>query len=225
MQTLIERLELPADGFAIPCILMTPPNPSGAVVVSHGYGGNKEEQLGLAWRVADSGFVACVIDLRGHGEHPLPLDDGIQADMDSAVEFCRKFGKVAAMGHSLGGRLALHSNADFALAISPALGSSFGEQTVGILNNFRSYRVSESAPGVLYSIFPKLPEWHWNGCRPTAIVYATRDAVEIVQACKAIETTGDIPVIEINQAMHSDIFTLEATFDCVTNQLREWFAE
>lgn len=32
----------------------------GAVVVVHGYGGTKEGTLGLAWRIAEKGFVPVV---------------------------------------------------------------------------------------------------------------------------------------------------------------------
>jgi dienelactone hydrolase len=46
-------------------VLIQPADPRGAAVIVHGgYGGNKEEQLGLGWRVAEAGLVAYVIDLR-----------------------------------------------------------------------------------------------------------------------------------------------------------------
>jgi dienelactone hydrolase len=70
----IKRQFVPGDGFHVPSVLVTPPDPAGAVVIVHGYGGNKEEQSGLAWRVAETGLAACAIDLRGHGEHLLPFD-------------------------------------------------------------------------------------------------------------------------------------------------------
>jgi alpha-beta hydrolase superfamily lysophospholipase len=63
---------LPVDGYKITAILIQPEEPPGAAVIVHGYGGNKEEQLGLGRQVADAALVACVIDLRGHGG-TLPL--------------------------------------------------------------------------------------------------------------------------------------------------------
>jgi predicted alpha/beta-fold hydrolase len=66
----IENRFLPGDGCKVPAILIQPEDPIGAAVIVHGYGGNKEEQLGLGWRVAEAGLVACVIDLRGHGGIP-----------------------------------------------------------------------------------------------------------------------------------------------------------
>ena len=77
---------------------------------------NKKEQLGPGWRVAEAGLLACVIDLRGHGEHSFPLDELAGSEIDAAIRYCRSFGNVTAIGHSLGGRLALLSDADFCIA-------------------------------------------------------------------------------------------------------------
>src|SRR5271157_6042721 len=113
----------------IPAIRISPENPVGAAVVVHGYGGCKEEQLGLAWRVAQSGLVADCIDLRGHGDNPRPFDATVLDDVEIAIRNCREFGKVVAIGHSLGGRLSLTSSADFAIGISPPLEGTHGERT------------------------------------------------------------------------------------------------
>ena len=59
--------------------------------------------MGLAWRVAEIGLTSCVIDLRGHGENLLNLDHGVLSDVGAAIEYCRRYGNVAAIGHSLGG--------------------------------------------------------------------------------------------------------------------------
>src|SRR5208337_1469406 len=103
----IEREFIQADGFNIPCVTLTPGVSQGAAVIVHGYGGCKEEQLGLAWRVAEVGITACAIDQRGHGEHELSLDEHVLQDVEAAIAYCRRFGRVAAIGHSSGGRLSL----------------------------------------------------------------------------------------------------------------------
>ena len=64
----IERETIYGDGFTVPCVTFKPSNSRGAVILVHGYGGSKEEILGLAWRIAENRFTTCAIDLRGHGE-------------------------------------------------------------------------------------------------------------------------------------------------------------
>jgi dienelactone hydrolase len=126
----IEHRFLSGDGCKVPTILIQPADPKGAAVIVYGYGGNKEEQLGLGWQVAEAGLVACVIDLREHGEHSLLLDGEAGADLDAAIRFCRLFGKVAAIGHSFGGHLSLLSNADYRIALSPSVNRSLSEQNL-----------------------------------------------------------------------------------------------
>ncbi|SMC21757.1 hypothetical protein SAMN02745134_01439 [Clostridium acidisoli DSM 12555] len=64
----ITRETIKGNGFSVPSIVFTPSDLQGAAVIIHGYGGSKEEQLGLAYRVAEAGLKTFVIDLRGHGE-------------------------------------------------------------------------------------------------------------------------------------------------------------
>lgn len=70
----IEHCLIPGDGCHVPAFILNPGHPRGAAIVVHGYGGNKKEQLGLGWLIAEAGLLACIIDLRGHGEHPLPRE-------------------------------------------------------------------------------------------------------------------------------------------------------
>jgi alpha-beta hydrolase superfamily lysophospholipase len=118
----IESMIIEGDNLQVPTIRIIPNDPIGAAVIVHGYGGSKEEQLGLAWRVAGSGLATYAIDLRGHGQHPLELDDAVKDDAELAIQYARSHGSVVAMGHSLGGRLALMSSADFAIGTSPPTG-------------------------------------------------------------------------------------------------------
>ncbi len=218
----IRRETIQADGLGIPCVVLTPPSSRGAAVIVHGYGGCKEEQLGLAWRVAETGITACAIDHRGHGEHALPLDEDVLRDVEAAIAFCRSFGKVAAIGHSLGGRLCLISSADFAIGISPALNTAFSAETQRIIKELRSYRVRESFPGVNFEILKTLPAWHGTDDRQALILFGSRDVPEIAASCKELRAQGK-RVVEIERALHSDIFLIEDTFTQVVKKLREWF--
>jgi alpha-beta hydrolase superfamily lysophospholipase len=77
----IVREFIDADGLKVHCVAIKPLNPRGAVVVVHGYGNTKEKILGLAWRIAEKGFITGCIDIRGHGEHPFDLDNNILSDL------------------------------------------------------------------------------------------------------------------------------------------------
>jgi len=216
----IERIEIAGEGYNVPATLLSPPKASSAAVVIHGYGGCKEEQLGLAFRIAEKGIAACAIDLRGHGEHPLPLNENALDDVSAAVRHCRSYGKVAAVGHSLGGRLALLSDADFVIGISPpALVSTFGAPTRMILKEMRSYRVREEMD--ILEVFKRLPLYEPSRNGSVLFICGERDVPEIKETCAALEARGE-KVVRIEKALHADIFLLEATLEKVCAQLEEW---
>jgi acetyl esterase/lipase len=219
----LERAVIQGDGFAVPCVILKPPVSRGAAVIVHGYGGSKEEQLGLAWRIAEIGITACAIDHRGHGEHKLPLDEDVLQDLEAAITYCRRFGKVAAIGHSSGGRLCLISSADFAIGISPALKSEYSAETEKIVKGMRSYRARESFPGANFEILRKLPVPQSIDNTRTLILFGSRDVPEIVSACKELKKDG--LAVEINQGLHADIFLLEETFQQVVKKLRAWLGQ
>jgi Alpha/beta hydrolase family len=219
----IENRFLPGDGCKVPAILIQPEDPIGAAVIVHGYGGNKEEQLGLGWRVAEAGLVACVIDLRGHGEHTLPLNGEECTDLDAAIRFCRSSGKVVAIGHSLGGQLALLSNADCHIAISPSVKRPLSEHTQAMLKTKLSYRVRPSDFAVIRAIHEKLPNWDpKQDIGNTLILFAEWDIPEISSGCTELKNVG-ARVIQIPKSTHSDIFLVEQTFADIRNQILEWY--
>jgi dienelactone hydrolase len=217
----IKQFNIQKNGFSIPTILITPEKSYGAAVIIHGYGGCKEEILGLAWRIAKSGITACVIDQCGHGENTVPLEDSVLSEVDTSIQFCRKFGKVAAVGHSSGGRFALTSCADFKIGISPALASVYKANTRRLLDSLRDYRVIQKYAGVNYDILGNLPEWTPEKDKPHLIIFGSRDIPEIITECRKYKDNG-FCVIEINKAMHNDIYLLEETFSIVTRQLVDW---
>ena len=90
------------DGYHVPSYLLTPPRAIAGAVVVHGYGGCKEQMLGLAARLAEFGFAALCPDLRGHGEHPAPLGSGLLMDVEAGLSRLRPGGRTIVIGHSLG---------------------------------------------------------------------------------------------------------------------------
>ncbi|EKQ57703.1 MULTISPECIES: alpha/beta fold hydrolase [unclassified Clostridium] len=218
----IERHFIQGNGFEIPSIILKPKNSIGSAVIVHGYGGCKEEQLGLALRVAEIGMTTCVIDLRGHGENELPLNENVPLDVETAIKYCRCFGKVVAIGHSLGGRLSLLSGANYVIGVSPALNKTFSNQTKEILKSLRSYRVTEINPNINWDILNKLAEWKYDSNKHVQIIFGSRDVPDIISTCNKLKEKG-VPIVQIDKALHNDIFLLNETFDNIVNQLKEWF--
>lgn len=216
----IKELSIEGDGFNVPVLKLTPSASKGAVVVAHNYGGSKEEMLGLALRIAKTGFTTGVIDLRGHGENNLPMDGDVLEDLETTVKYFKQFGKVTAVGHSLGGRLALISSADHAIAISPAISKKFSSKTQGMIRILRDYRVKRSEID-LFTIMEEIPQLEF-GPEDIMIMYGSRDVPEIISGCESLISEG-YHVNKINDALHVDIYTLEPTFNSVTKKLQEWY--
>lgn len=110
-----------------------------AVVLVHGYGGDRAIMSSLARRLAANGIAALALDLRGHGEnrHPFPtgraaperifeLSDDLTAAVDRLRSDARVDGlRVALVGHSMGAKAVLDqasrdSGLDAVVAISGA---------------------------------------------------------------------------------------------------------
>ena len=216
----IERELINGNGFEVPCITFKPSNPIGAVVAVHGYGGLKEEMMGLACHMAEKGFAVGAIDLRGHGEHQLDLDEGVLLDLETAISHFRPFGKVTAVGHSLGGRLSIISSADYAIGISPALDKTFSPQTMEFLEERRGYRVHKSNC-TISKIVNDLPLFQSDENK-SLVIYGSRDIPEIMSNCAKLRSEG-AQVVQIENALHNDIFLFGPTFETVTGKLQEWY--
>ncbi|HXZ23157.1 MAG TPA: alpha/beta fold hydrolase [Methanomassiliicoccales archaeon] len=218
----IEETVIADAKVSVPSIRISPSKPVGAAVVVHGYGGSKEELLGLSWHVAQKGLVVDCIDLRGHGEHPLRFDESVLDDVEVAIQNARKFGKVVSIGHSLGGRLSLISGADFAIGISPPLDGTNGERTEEMLRKLRGHRVRTDDPRAVFELLKQIPTWNGEDSSKHMIIYGSRDIQEIVQACDRLRPS--MPnALRIAGAMHADTFMLPATFEAVARQLTEWY--
>ncbi|MPQ34127.1 hypothetical protein E4V42_22320 [Clostridium estertheticum] len=58
----------------------------------------------------------------------------------------------------------------------------------------------------------------------TPLIYGSRDVPEIISLCNSLKTKNS-SVIEIENAMHSDIFTLERTFQSVISKLNDYLSD
>ena len=220
----IMREFIDGDGFKVPCVTITPQNPKGTVVVVHGYGGTKEKALGLAWRIAEKGFITGCIDLRGHGEHSFNLDCNILSDVESAISHFKDCGEITAIGHSFGGRLALISSADYAIGISPALGGNFSSEVQNNIRESMDYLVHKSPNTSLFDILNDNIDFLEFDLDKKHLIYGTRDLPEIIFECEDLKSKN-LDVIKIDNALHSDIFLLESTFKAITNKLETWYTE
>jgi dienelactone hydrolase len=175
------------DGHGVPAYMLLPTTPAAGVAVAHGYGGSKEQMLGLAARLAERDLAVCVFDIRGHGEHPAPLGPEMLEDLEAALAFLRRFGRVAAVGHSLGGRLALASSADGVVAISPALPQRPSEEGRAMLTHFGSTAVRAKAPEEILSLLRAMPPPPATA-RPTLLLYAAGDIPSLIEGVRAAAT-------------------------------------
>jgi dienelactone hydrolase len=89
-----------------------------AVVLMHGFAGDRLGMSGLARRIARSGHAVLAIDAGGHGENRKPIrngwvrSDAFAADLAAAVDFLRGSPlvdgmRIALVGHSMGAAAAL----------------------------------------------------------------------------------------------------------------------
>ena len=188
------------DGHMVPAYLWVPAGTRAAVAVVHGYGGCKEQMLGLAARLAERGLAACAMDLRGHGEHPAPLGPGLLWDLEATIVWLRRFGRVGAAGHSLGGRLALMSSADVVAALSPALTDRPSEEGRTMLVRVGGTSVRSPAPDTILDILRALPPTPVVD-RPTLLVHGAGDIPLLIRGLR--DFAAALPRAEVRQITRS----------------------
>lgn len=208
-----------SDGHPVPAYLFRPDSPTAAVAIAHGYGGCKEQMLGLAARVAECGLAACVFDIRGHGEHPAPLDPAMLEDLEASLAILRQYGRVAAVGHSLGGRLALMSSADLVAAVSPALPQRPSEEGRAMLTHFGSTSVRAQARDEILAILRTLPPPALRD-RPTLLVHAAGDIPSLIEGVQATAAAMPHAIVQvISQHQHQAAVLPPSVLD----YLPHWF--
>ncbi len=174
-----------ADNHAVPAYSFLPEKPRGGAAVVHGYGGCKEQMLGIAARLAEEGWAGLAIDIRGDGEHPAPVDEGLLQDLEAALASLRRFGKVVAVGHSLGGRLALLSSANLVIAISPAVASRPSEEGRQMLLAFGATTVRSPSPGYILELLQRMEQVKAPS-RPVLLLHGEQDIPTLIEGIRGL---------------------------------------
>lgn len=193
------------DGKPVPAYLYLPEKPLAGAALCHGYGGCKEHMVGLGARLAEEGLAALCFDLRGHGENQAILDDRMVDDLEAAIHFLRRYGKVSAIGHSLGGRLALMSTADLVVAISPAVPKTPSEEGKQLLLAFASTMVNAAHPAQILDLlqdFGEVPRK--EGAK--LLVYAQGDIPSLIEG--TLNVKNGLPqaeLLEITTHQHQPV--------------------
>ena len=89
-----------------------------AVVLIHGFTGDRVLMSGLARRLAENGYAVLAIDVNGHGENRNPFSggaaasDSLRSNIKNAVDYLRDNqladgSRIVVMGHSMGAGAAL----------------------------------------------------------------------------------------------------------------------
>ena len=194
------------DGHAIPAYLLEPDTARGAAVICHGYGGAKEDMLALALAVVEGAQCrALCIDLRGHGENLAPIGAGVLDDKQAALDFLSADGPVVAIGHSLGGRLALMADADLAIAVSPAVVQEISPQGRWMFENFPSPLVREPYSGYVVELLNHLGDVPQRA-RPCLLIHAARDVPNIIAGTRGLaERLPGATLHEVNGHLRPDV--------------------
>jgi len=194
------------DGYPIPAYLLQPDVVRGAAVICHGYGGAKEEMLALALSVVEGAQCrALCIDLRGHGENLAPIGAGVLTDAQAALGYLSADGPVVAIGHSLGGRLALMVDAHLAVAVSPAAVQEISPQGRWMFENFPSPLVREPYSGYVVELLNQLGDIPQRA-RPCLLIHAARDIPNIIAGTKDLaERLPGATLHEVSAHLRPDV--------------------
>jgi pimeloyl-ACP methyl ester carboxylesterase len=194
------------DGYPIAGYLLEPDVARGAAVLCHGYGGAKDDMLALALSVVEGAQCrALCIDLRGHGENLAPIGAGVLTDAQAALSYLSADGPVVAIGHSLGGRLALMVDADLAVAVSPAAVQEISPQGRWMFENFPSPLVREPYSGYVVELLGELGDIPPRA-RPCLLIHAARDIPNIIAGTKELaQRLPGATVHEVNAHLRPDV--------------------
>ena len=183
----IKDLNAP-DGHTIPALLVAPEvPPAGGAIVVHPYGGTKEQMIAVALGLAEKGVACLLLDLCGHGENYAEIGVGMVEELEAGLQYVRRFGPAsAAVGISLGGRLALMSSAACMVAISPAVVAEVSPQGKWMFKNFPSPAVREPYSGYVTELLDRLGPVRKHD-RPCLLLYAERDIPMILEGAAGLK--------------------------------------
>ncbi len=188
------------DGYRMPAFHIKS-DAKRAFLILHGYSSSKNAWLGFGYDVAEKGGDVFVLDLRGHGENERVLDEDVIEDVELAIQHLRKrYSEVVTIGHSLGGLLALKSDADFAYAISPPLSSKILSEPKFMLR-LKSCTVREKDPEVLFRILEKYnpPERDSNA----VVFYGGNESEGFKMAIAKWAEGKDVEIVKIDEMQAS----------------------
>lgn len=183
----VKDLKAP-DGHAIPAVLVAPKSAQGGAVLIPPYGATKEHMLGLAFALAEQQIASLSIDTCGSGENMTAIGVGMRDEVEAAIISMRRYGRVGAIGISLGGRLALMSSADHMVAISPAIVQEVSPQGKWMFENFPSPAVREPYSGYVLELLEKLGPLAPHD-RPCLLMYAQRDIPAIMEGAAGLRAS------------------------------------
>jgi pimeloyl-ACP methyl ester carboxylesterase len=190
---------------AIPGFLIRKDVVVGGALLLHPYGGSKEHMLGLAASLAEAGWAALAVDNCGHGENQSEIGTGMLDEVEAGLSFLRRFGRTAAIGISIGGRLSLMSSADMMVAISPAVVVEMSPQGKWMFENFPSPAVREPYAGYVVKLLDDLGPVREHS-RPCLLLYAERDIPAIMNGAAGLQAVlRNAEVRHITQEIRPDI--------------------
>lgn len=182
------------DGHTVPGTIFLPESHRSGALLIHAYGAAKEHLYALAVAVAERGIAALAIDLCGHGRNTAPIGPLMTEEVEAGLRYIRRYGPAAAIGISLGGRLALMSSADYMVAISPAVVAEVSPQGKWMFENFPSPAVREPYPGYAIELLELLGPFPGHD-RACLLLYAERDIPAILDGAAGL--TAVLPHAEL----------------------------
>lgn len=129
-----------------------------AIILTHGYGGNRSELLTLSFELWKAGYHVLVYDLRGHGQSPVKwsgLGTYEKDDLLSAISFLKAQktpagqdlldGKIGLYGVDLGGYIAIAASSQDPMVKAVAVDSAFTDVRQVINHRLKTMIGSDSS--------------------------------------------------------------------------------
>ncbi len=187
-----------------------------SAVVIHGYGGNKEEVVGLGMAAAGAGYRVYLPDLPGHGMHPRPLAENVVREFVAGLT---TYGFRAAVGHSLGGRIAMALGVKPLCLLSVPLAPRFEGRKSELLRVLRARRVREGKPfgGLAEALAVLSGPWPDP---PVLLFYAFQDLPTCLEAAARGSQSGWETSV-VKTAGHLDIISVPEVLSAVHSYLRK----
>lgn len=189
---------------------------SGRWLILHGYGGCKEEMLALSVHLAAKGFPVICPDLPGHGESGnLFFEYG---EANACISYWQErlgCGFMGAIGHSIGGRLALSLGCTLTVAVSAPFAATFAEGKKEMVRILRPRRVKERHPfSGLVDILDTLGEKPPDTSGKKLLLVGEND-IAAAKAAFEVAQSESYEIEEIEGANHYDILTSGTAIRCI----------